>query len=299
MPGRSAGPIVLVTGASGHIGSKVCALLRAAGREVLAVDVHAHAQEGIEPCDVKSNDQIVQLFESHAIGTVIHLAAVLPTAFRADPIAAAEVNLTGTLSLLREAATHRVDRFVFGSSMSVYGSAHPSRALNERDLTVPDEPYGAAKRIVELLGENLAAARRLSFVSLRIARVVGPGARNTASSWRSQIFSTADSADQPAISIPFAPSARLSLVHVDEVARMLQLLAEAADLPRPIYNSPAEAWETQQLVQLVQRVSHVRVQMAEAQGGPLSDGTLFTQDFAFRLKGLADFLSTGRRLTSA
>jgi len=88
-------------------------------------------------------------------------------------------------------------------------------------------------------------------------------------------------------------------VHVDEVARMLQLLAEAADLPRPIYNSPAEAWETQQLVQLVQRVSHVRVQMAEAQGGPLSDGTLFTQDFAFRLKGLADYLSTGRRLTSA
>src|SRR2546422_8901557 len=57
MPGRSAGPIVLVTGASGHIGSTLCSLLRAAGREVLAVDVQAHAQERIEPCDVKSNDR--------------------------------------------------------------------------------------------------------------------------------------------------------------------------------------------------------------------------------------------------
>lgn len=298
MPATSASATILVTGASGHIGSKVCSLLWAGSHEVLAADVRPNTDERIARCDIRNNDQIVHILESHPIRTVIHLAAVLPTAFRADPVAAAEVNLTGTLNLLREAATHGVGRFVFGSSMSVYGSSHTPRPLRECDPAAPDEPYGASKRMVELVGENLAAARGLGFVSLRIARVVGPGARNTASTWRSQIFEAADTPDQPPISIPFAPSARLSLVHVDEVARMLMLLAETADLPRRIYNSPVEVLETQQLAELVQGMRKVCVQTGEAHGGPICDGTLFAGDFGFRLRGLADFLSIHRSLPS-
>src|SRR5216117_3571364 len=237
---RKSTATVLLTGASGQIGSQLCSLLRAGGHEVLAVDVHPNAQEKIELCDIRRTDHVGRLFESAAIRTVIHLAAFLPSAFRADPLAAAEVNLTGTLSLLGEAVTHRVERFVFGSSLSVYGSSYPPRALSERDPPAPDEPYGAAKRVVELVGESLAATTGFGFTLLRIARVVGPGARSTASSWRSQILDTSMTGDQHPILIPFAPTARLSLTHVDEVARMLILMAEAAELRRPIYNSPAE-----------------------------------------------------------
>jgi len=178
--------------------------------------------------------------------------------------------------------------------MSVYGSSPSSRALSERDLTVPDEPYGTAKRAVELVGESLASATGFGFAALRIARVVGPGARRTASGWRSQIFQNSVSAGGHPIAIPFAPSAQLSLTHVDEVARMLLLLAEAADLPRRIYNSPAEVWEAQRLAELVQRVRNIAVGMRETDGGPTCDGTLFTQDFGFRLRGLADYLSSSR-----
>jgi len=153
--------------------------------------------------------------------------------------------------------------------------------------------------MVELVGENLAATRGLGFVSLRIARVVGPGAKNTASTWRSQIFEATDSPDQPPISIPFAPAAQLSLVHVDEAARMLMLLAETVDLPRRIYNSPVEVWETQRLVERVQGMRKVRVRMGDAHGGPMCDGTLFASDFGFRLRGLADYLSIHRGVTSA
>ena len=291
---RKSTATVLLTGASGQIGSQLCSLLRAGGHEVLAVDVHPNAQEKIELCDIRRTDHVGRLFESAAIRTVIHLAAVLPTAFRADPLAAAEVNLTGTLLLLRAAVTHGVARFVFGSSMSVHGSSHSARALSERDLTAPDEPYGAAKRAVELVGESLASATGFGFAALRIARVVGPGARSTASGWRSQIFENSVSTGGHPIAIPFAPSAQLSLTHVDEVARMLLLLAEAADLPRRIYNSPAELWETQRLAELVQRVRNIAVRMGEEDGGPTCNGTLFTQDFGFRLRGLADYLSGSR-----
>jgi len=283
-----------VTGAGGQIGSRLPSLLRAAGHRVLAVDIHTNALENVEPCDIRRDDHTARLFDSASIRTVVHLAAVLPTAFRADPGMATEVNLTGTLRLLREARAHRVERFVFGSSLSVYGSATASRALNEHDVPAPDDPYGAAKRAAELAGESLAVTTGFGFVALRMARVVGPGAKHTASGWRSQIFETVASPGQLPISIPFAPTARLSLAHVDEVARMLAILADAADLPHRIYNGPAEVWETQQLAALVERVRKVPVRLGEAQGGPLSDGTRFAEDFGFRLGGLADYLASTR-----
>jgi nucleoside-diphosphate-sugar epimerase len=299
MRSESTSNTVLVTGAGGQIGSRLSALLRAAGHRVLAVDMRANARENVEPCDISRDDQLARLFDSASIRTVIHLAAILPTAFRADPITGTEVNLTSTLRLLREARAHQVDRFVFGSSMSVYGSSARSGALSEHNVTAPDDPYGVAKRAVELAGESLAVTTGFGFVALRIARVVGPGAKSTASSWRSQILEPFASAGQGPILIPFAPAARLCLAHVDEVARMLTILAGAAEIPRRLYNSPAEVWEARDLAGLVERVRRVPVRLGEAHGGPISDGTLFTQDFSFRLRGLADYLASSRGLTSA
>jgi len=80
---------------------------------------------------------------------------------------------------------------------------------------------------------------------------------------------------------------------------MLILMAEAAELHRRIYNSPVEVWETHRLAELVERVSKARVQMGEAGGGPIPDGTLFAQDFGFRLSGLAEYLSVRGRITGA
>src|SRR6266571_7049234 len=100
--------MVLVTGASGQIGSRLCSLLRTAGQEVLAVDIHPDAHAGIQLCDIREGDKVKRLFESAPIRTVVHLAAVLPSAFRADPVAAAQVNLTGALNVLGEAVAHRV-----------------------------------------------------------------------------------------------------------------------------------------------------------------------------------------------
>src|SRR5439155_1245303 len=117
---------------------------------------------------------------------------------------------------------------------------------------------------------------------------------STVLSSRSQIFDTLASPGQPAIAIPFAPTARLSLVQVDDVARMLTILAQAAELPQRIYNSPAEVWETQHLANLVEQVTKVPVRLGEAQGGPIPDGTRCVHDFGFRLGGVADYLSSSR-----
>jgi nucleoside-diphosphate-sugar epimerase len=146
----------------------------------------------------------------YPIRAVIHLAGILPTAFQADPLAGADVNLSGCFELMRQAVSSNIKRFVFASSMSVYGSLSTRCPLNENDPAVPDDAYGASKRTVELIEETFAKKAVIEFVSLRIARVIGLGIKRTASPWRSQIFESRPQLDS--INNPFSPQAALSLV---------------------------------------------------------------------------------------
>ena len=115
----------MVTGASGFLGRSVCAQLH---REEL---VHIGADlRAADPCDVTDRQAVDRLFRTHRIDTVIHLAATLPSACRLNPAQATKVNIVGSANLLEAAAQFGVTGFVFGSSLSVYGS----------DL------YGAGKR---------------------------------------------------------------------------------------------------------------------------------------------------------
>jgi UDP-glucose 4-epimerase len=134
---------ILVTGASGHIGREVCRVLRAANRIILPIDRDQEGTPDVLVCDLRSKADIAKLFRDERIHTMIHLAGVLPSAFYADPLAGADVNLSGSCELMRQAVAARVKRVIFASSMGVYGSLPSAQALTENDPAAPDEPYGA------------------------------------------------------------------------------------------------------------------------------------------------------------
>ena len=280
--------LILITAASGHIGSQLCRVLRAARRRFLAGDVFANPAENILACDLTIKDSVQQLFARQQVNAVIHLAGILPSAFVRDPLAGAATNLCGTIDLLQAAVSAGVKRFVFASSMSVYGTASTNGLLTENDPPSPDEPYGASKRAVELIGEALAKQAAIEFVSLRVARVVGPGIKKTSSPWRSQIFEP--SADSASIQIPFAPDAKLSLVHVEDVARMLEILLTAPVLKRSAYNTPAEVWEVSALKRTVEELVGIQIELGTDPGSPLCDGSRFAREFDFQLRGLRERL---------
>src|SRR5262249_28657089 len=161
-------------------------------------------------------------------------------------------NVAGSCELMRQSAAAHAQRFIFASSMSVYGCAPRDRPVTEDDPPAPDEPYGAAKLLIEQIGQTLDREKAFEFVALRIARVIGPGIKKTASPWRSQIFEP--SPQQESVCIPFAAEAVLSLVHVEDVTRMLVALADAAKMSSFVYNAPAEGWEARQLKQTIEEV---------------------------------------------
>ena len=98
---------------------------------------------------------------------------------------------------------------------------------------------------------------------------------------------------QASIVIPFSPEARLSLVHVSDVARMVMTLADTGELRSSIYNAPAEVWTAGKLKELIEEVRGFRVELVEGapDGGPMCDGGLFVREFGFHSRGLRSQLS--------
>ena len=241
--------------------------------------------------------------ETKRIAGIIHLAAILPTAARREPVRATEVNIQGSLNLLQLSRQFSVHRFVFGSSLSVYGTCPPDELVSETNRAAPEDLYGAAKSYVEQLGQSYQERHNLQFVSLRIGRVIGPGAQSSTSAWRSEIFECLAEQKAIEINLPYIGSERLLVVHEDDVARMLVALMDA---PRPkfcIYNSVCEPVIVEDLKRQIEGINPrvlVRLGNESASGNPrLLDCSRFRGEFGFETRPVFDVLWEGANGRSA
>jgi hypothetical protein len=80
---------------------------------------------------------------------------------------------------------------------------------------------------------------------------------------------------------------------VEDVARMLITLADAAATNTIFYNTPVEIWTAEQLKRVIEEVRGIPVKLEPggSHGGPLCDGSRFAREFRFQLRGLRDHLS--------
>jgi UDP-glucose 4-epimerase len=290
--------LVLVTGARGFVGRSVVKLLRREGYGVVALDRVASSQQE-ESLDITDAGALRRLFEIRKVDRIIHLAAVLPTAAQRDPELATQVNVVGSLNMLEMARRFAVKRFVFGSSLSVYGTCPADEVVAESRPAAPEDLYGAAKLYVEQLGHAFREKYGLEFVSLRIGRVVGAGAESLTSAWRSQIFEQLGSSEPSEIALPYVSSERLLLVHVDDVARMLVLLVGASGVHHSVYNAVCESMPVADLKAQIERIkSNISVAVGdlEAVGNPRRlDSSRFAGEFGFHAKSIFELLRKAAR----
>jgi nucleoside-diphosphate-sugar epimerase len=205
--------------------------------------------------DITDREQLRSLFQARPIAAIVHLAAILPTMAQHEPARATEVNVGGSLNLLDMARQFGVRRFIFGSSLSVYGTRPAEQVVTEMDRAAPEDLYGTAKLYVEQLGEAYRLAHGLEFVSLRIGRVVGPGARSATSAWRSEIFEHLGTATPAEIEIPYAESERILLVHVEGVAEMFLQLLRPQRPAHGVYNAACESVVVGELKRELERLN--------------------------------------------
>src|SRR5438874_4285762 len=141
---------VLVTGASGFVGSVLCPVLAQAGYAVrAALRSSGTAPPGVTDC-VLVGDIGVQTDWTEALRNVqlvIHLAARAHTVNarpgRADLYA--PINAHGTRRLAAESTSHGVRRFVYLSTVKVNGEESGGRPYSAEDEPRPMDAYGYSK----------------------------------------------------------------------------------------------------------------------------------------------------------
>ncbi len=220
---------VMVTGGAGFVGSRVVEMLAGTGRLVRAVDVvenersatlAAHPEVEFERADLRDASTLDRLLEG--VSHVVHLAAVRSKSSDSNRRLSHEVNVDATYDLIAGAARHGVQRFVFGSSHTVYGAfADPDRFPFRETETGGTgrglNMYAATKLAAEAYLEAFAGSGGPSYLSLRFGTIYGPrvsvGSNNAT---MLEVLQALDTHSTP--QVPWTRDSRHGLVYVDDVA---------------------------------------------------------------------------------
>jgi UDP-N-acetyl-alpha-D-quinovosamine dehydrogenase len=173
-------PLVLVTGASGFVGSALCAALPAAGYAVRRAvrTAQAAAPNDVVVGDIGSDTDWRQALGS--VDSIVHLAARTHVLHETscDPLAEyRRINVGGTVTLAQDAAKAGTRRLVFVSSVKVHGERTHAAPFRDTDVPQPEDAYGATKLEAEEHLRAQAADSGLEAIVLRPPLVYGPGAK--------------------------------------------------------------------------------------------------------------------------
>ncbi|KAK8120923.1 NAD dependent epimerase/dehydratase family protein [Apiospora kogelbergensis] len=170
-------PDVLVTGSAGHLGCALMFLLPSLGYTPIGVDI-LEAETTTQVGSIADREFVASLFGRYpSIRHVLHAATLhkphVDSHSKADFV---DVNITGTLNLLEEAAAHKVASFVFTSTTSAFGRAlspkpgEPAAWITEDVVPIPKNIYGVTKVAAEDLCRLVQAQTGMPVVVLRTSR---------------------------------------------------------------------------------------------------------------------------------
>jgi nucleoside-diphosphate-sugar epimerase len=174
---------VLITGGTGFIGSRLALKYLESGDSVRVIGQENNQAEmenrklieaeGAEIILGSMTDRKLVSEVVEGMDLVFHLAAAQHEANVADEVFW-KVNVTGTRNILDASVDAKVERFVHGSTIGVYGAALEGN-VNEQSALKPNNIYG----ITKLEGEKVVMSfdGKLPFVIVRISETYGPGDR--------------------------------------------------------------------------------------------------------------------------
>ena len=173
---------VLVTGATGFIGSRLINLLISEGFYVRAIG--KGLPKGIDTifCDFFV-DNIPEI-AFNDIDIVIHLAGYAHDLKNSPKKYSTyqKINVDATVKLLSLSANHSVKKFIFVSSVKAGGLPLPGECASEKQQVSPDGIYGKTKRDAEIKALDIGRQSCMHVSIVRPSLVYGPGAKGNLAS---------------------------------------------------------------------------------------------------------------------
>lgn len=177
---------ICVLGGAGYIGSHFVKQAIEEGHFVvvidnlqtghrLAVDKQAHFYQG----DIRDKSFMDDVFSKHQFDSCVHFAAnSLVGVSMKEPNSYFDNNVYGMIVLLETMQKYQVKKIVFSSTAAVYG-AHKEMPITEEYATIPTNPYGESKLIMEKMIKWADLAYGIKYVSLRYFNVAGASIDST------------------------------------------------------------------------------------------------------------------------
>ena len=207
---------VLVTGASGFLGSAIAAALRARGHDVRVLARASSARANLDPTDTLClgdlRDRASLKAALKGVRFLFHAAADYRL-WAKDPDEIARNNVEGTRLIMEEALKAGVERIVYTSSVATLKLADGAAATEDNPLAEGEAigAYKQSKVAAERLVEAMVRRDRLPAVIVNPSTPIGP--RDVKPTPTGRIIVEAASGRMPAF-----VDTGLNLVHVDDVA---------------------------------------------------------------------------------
>jgi UDP-glucose 4-epimerase len=175
---------ILVTGGLGFVGSTIVDQYLAAGHEVIVVDTihNAYGEQLVRQnkhvkcyqASIVNQDHIRRIFRDVRPDIVNHQAAQSSVDVSANnPLLDAQINIEGLLTILMNCTSTGVQKIIFASSGTVYGT--PERIpVDETFPLHPQSPYGITKAAGEWYIRYWQQTYGLSYTILRNSNIYGP-----------------------------------------------------------------------------------------------------------------------------
>ncbi|MEX2585756.1 MAG: UDP-glucose 4-epimerase GalE [Balneolaceae bacterium] len=180
---------ILITGATGYIGSHTTLAFLKAGYDLIALDnlTNSHPESlkrvsrmagrscPLHILDLRDHEALQSLFQNHSIDGVIHFAGLKSVGESMDePLRYYDNNVSGSLNLIRVMNEYQVKRILFSSSCTVYGDPEEVPVTEDSPTGQVTSPYGRTKYMIEQILQDLQTADpEWSLILLRYFNPIG------------------------------------------------------------------------------------------------------------------------------
>tara|TARA_B100000212_G_scaffold126469_1_gene94819 strand:- start:2150 stop:3157 length:1008 start_codon:yes stop_codon:yes gene_type:complete len=179
---------ILLTGGFGYIGSHTATVLANSNQKFIIVDNFSNCKKEIISklekainkkvkfynLDIRDDKKLARIINENKVNAVMHFAALKSASDSIiNPLKYYEVNVNGTISVLKSMQLTGVKKFIFSSSATIYGEPHYCPIDENHNLKALN-PYGRTKIVIENILKDITKIEKdWSVASLRYFNPIG------------------------------------------------------------------------------------------------------------------------------